>query len=52
MKNLYFGIPAVSAFFFVLLFPQESFAAAGSGLLLWYETLVPTLLPVMILSHL
>lgn len=52
MKNLYFGILTASAFFFVLLFPQESFRAAGSGLLLWYETLVPTLLPVMILSHL
>lgn len=52
MKNLYFGILTASAFFFVLLFPQESFRAAGSGLLLWYETLVPTLFPVMILSHL
>lgn len=52
MKNLYFGILTASAFFFVLLFPQESFHAASSGLLLWYETLVPTLFPVMILSHL
>ena len=52
MKNLYFSILAALAFFFVLLFPQESFSAASSGLLLWYETLVPTLLPVMILSHL
>lgn len=49
-KNLFFaGVGALFAF--MLFFPAQSFAGARSGLLLWYETLVPTLFPVMICSR-
>lgn len=51
MKKIFFGTFAVCLFFFVLCFPRESFEAARSGLLLWYGTLLPSLLPAMILSR-
>lgn len=38
-------------FLYLLFFPEAGFSAATSGLLLWYQTLVPTLFPVMILSN-
>ena len=34
----------------ILLFPAASFAGAKSGLILWWDTLLPTLLPFMIIS--
>lgn len=52
MKKLTAGILSGVFFLLVLGFPRVSFQAAKSGLLLWHETLVPTLLPVMILSRL
>lgn len=39
-------------FCFTIFNPQVSFSAACKGLILWYESLVPALLPVMILSGL
>ena len=36
----------------MLCFPLETFQGASSGLLLWFQTLLPTLLPFMILSNL
>lgn len=36
----------------ILLFPSIAFAGARNGLLLWWDTLLPTLLPFMILSSL
>lgn len=39
-------------FLFIILCPQISFHAACSGLILWSESLVPSLFPVMILSGL
>lgn len=52
MKKLIICLFSAILFFFVLLFPRQSFAGAKSGLLLWYTSLVPTLFPVMILSRL
>ena len=37
---------------FLLFFPDQALACAGSGLLLWYKNLVPVLLPFMFLSNL
>ncbi len=36
----------------ILIFPQSSFLGAKNGLLLWFNTLLPTLLPLMIISNL
>ena len=36
----------------MLCFPVETFHGATNGLLLWFQTLLPTLLPFMILSNL
>lgn len=43
-------IPAV--FFLIIAFPQTAFQGASSGLLIWFQKLLPTLLPFMILSNL
>lgn len=39
-------------FGFLLLFPTQSLTASKTGLLLWFDTLLPTLLPFLILSQL
>lgn len=39
-------------FSFLLIFPSHSLEASKAGLLLWFETLLPTLLPFLILSQL
>lgn len=36
----------------ILLFPSASFTGASNGIILWWDTLLPTLLPFMILSNL
>lgn len=52
MKKAAFCTGTVFVFAFALLFPRESLAGARAGLLLWYNTLLPSLFPVMILSRL
>lgn len=37
---------------YILIFPKDAVSAAALGLNLWYEKLLPTLLPVAILSYL
>lgn len=39
-------------FCFLLLFPSKSLEASQTGLLLWFDTLLPTLMPFLILSQL
>lgn len=39
-------------FFFMLLFPKNAFLGASTGLLLWFNTVLPSLLPCLILSNL
>ena len=49
----YFYMILLIGFLVVMLcFPTETFHGATSGLLLWFQTLLPTLLPFMILSNL
>lgn len=52
MKRCLFALILLSMLCFLLLFPQEALTAARGGLLLWYQNLVPVLLPFMILSNL
>ncbi len=47
-----FLIAAVFAFFLLLLcFPQEALEGSSNGLLLWFHTVLPTLLPFIILTN-
>lgn len=49
------NIPRAIVLFFlaiILIYPISSFQGAKKGLLLWFNTLLPTLLPFMILSNL
>ena len=41
----------ISCMFILLIRPQASLRGAGDGLLLWYRTLFPTLMPFMVLSN-
>lgn len=51
MKKKLPGLFSACMFLFVICYPKVCFEAARSGLLLWYGTLVPTLLPAMMLSR-
>ena len=46
------GIRLLSIFLFalMLLFPADTLSGASAGLLLWFQTVLPTLLPAMILA--
>ncbi len=45
-------IRLLSLFFFAILlcFPQEALSGASNGLLLWFQTVLPTLLPCMVVA--
>lgn len=52
MKQL-LSVATLSILFVIMLvFPQETFRGASNGLLLWYQTIIPTLLPFIIMSNL
>ncbi|MGN0466293.1 MAG: sporulation protein [Lachnospiraceae bacterium] len=51
MKQHFLQISILLIFFALLLFPEISIAGAKDGLLLWYNSVVPTLFPFMILSN-
>ncbi|MEG0720402.1 MAG: transporter [Lachnospiraceae bacterium] len=52
MKESLFSISMLFFFIGMLFFPQKVFAGASDGLLLWFQIVLPTLLPFMILSNL
>ncbi len=52
MKKSFFPAMAVIALVLLLTHPALSFKGASRGLLLWYKTVLPTLLPFMICSGL
>lgn len=52
MKRLLKSCAFLLLFALILLFPNLSFTYAASGLHLWFERMVPTLMPFMILSSL
>lgn len=53
-KTFRFLIPLLicAIFLFLLLFPTNAVTSARSGLMLWFQVILPTLLPFMILSRL
>lgn len=52
IKRLLLQILLFLLLFFLILFPKKSLSGAGAGLLLWFQTMLPTLLPFIILSNL
>ena len=50
MKFKITGLIIICLFILMLIHPQIVIKSASSGLLLWYQVLVPTLLPFMIIS--
>ncbi len=52
MKPAVLKISLVLLFFCMLLRPETVFLGARSGLLLWFETVLPTLLPFILISNL
>ena len=52
MKKFFSHFLILLLFCFLLFFPSQSLEASKTGLLLWFDTLLPTLLPFLILSQL
>lgn len=52
MKSILLKLSLVALFFCMLLRPETVFLGARSGLLLWFETVLPTLLPFILISNL
>lgn len=52
MRKYFVKILTISVFIFMLTFPRQVFDGASKGLLLWFNSVLPTLLPFMILSNL
>lgn len=52
MKKIVYCLLLCLSFLFLLCFPGNAVDAASYGLTLWFDTLVPTLFPIMILSNL
>lgn len=52
MKRLLTILCVLLFFTAMLIFPKETFQGASSGVLLWFHTVLPTLLPFLIISNL
>ena len=52
MKQIIFAIASIAFFFLMLCFPKETLSGASDGLLLWFQIVLPTLLPFFILTNL
>lgn len=52
MKRYTFTFSILLFFFIMLIFPKEVFSGASDGLLLWFQIILPTLLPFIIVSNL
>ena len=52
MKRIFPLLILTCLFCFLLVFPMQTFESSKAGLLLWFDTLLPTLLPFLILSQL
>lgn len=50
MKRLIFFAAVLSTLIFLLSFPKQAFMASAEGLELWFYTVLPSLLPFLILS--
>lgn len=52
MRNSIYKIILLSVFFLCLIFPVQTLEGAVSGLMLWFDILLPTLLPFIIITTL
>ncbi len=52
MKRIVSTLCIILLFILMLVFPQAAFQGASAGLILWFQTVLPTLLPFFILSNL
>lgn len=52
MKQIIFAIASIAFFFLMLCFPKETLSGASDGLLLWFQIVLPTLLPFFIFTNL
>lgn len=52
MKQIFYAIASIAFFFLMLCFPKETLSGASDGLLLWFQIVLPTLLPFFILTNL
>ncbi len=52
MKQILYAIASIAFFFLMLCFPKETLSGASDGLLLWFQIVLPTLLPFFILTNL
>lgn len=52
MKRRTFALFAIAFFFIMMIFPKQVVQGASEGLLLWFEVILPTLLPFLIVSNL
>lgn len=52
MKKTIYSLVILSIFLFIFLYPSESVGATKGGLLLWFNVIIPNLLPFIILSNL
>lgn len=52
MKQYFYFFVMIMFFLSMLLFPADTFVGASNGLLLWFQIVLPTLLPFLILSNL
>ncbi|MBS6196670.1 MAG: sporulation protein [Clostridiales bacterium] len=50
MKRTFFFTAILTTLLYLLCFPEAAFQASKNGLLLWFHTLLPSLLPFLILS--
>lgn len=50
MKKKFLLLLLLGLFLYLIIFPQHAVPAAASGLLLWYQIILPTLLPFAILT--
>ena len=51
MKQISYSVIAILFFIFMLCFPKQTLHGASDGLLLWFQILLPTLLPFLILTN-
>ena len=52
MKKIVSLFIIIGFFLIMLIFPRQTFEGASNGLLLWFQIILPTLLPFIILSNL
>ncbi len=52
MRQRFIKFVVIILFILMLLFPEQVFSGASDGLLLWFHSVLPTLLPFLILSNL